>query len=173
MSPPPEERGKDGSRNRTSSHALSPWSPAAPRNLTSASRRRCRMRRPVPCNRRPWTPSPLVERDARARWKDLGRTQVPGEPCFCRQRARETEPANRPAPRSHCIVSLPKEATTALESSLTLALHWLHPPAGTCEVDTGRGAEEPAETYKCWTRVSSPPSCLAGNSKAAETGKNP
>lgn len=51
----------------------SPWSRAAPRNLTSASRRRCRMRRPVPCNRRQWAPVPLLgglQRDARG----LGRT---------------------------------------------------------------------------------------------------
>lgn len=175
MSPPPRGRGKDGSMNRTPSHALSPWSPAAPRNSISASPRRCRTRRPVPCNRRPWAPSPLpggLEKDARGLWKDSGRPQVPQKPSFRRQRVRRDCACEPPCSRVYCLVPRP-EATTALESALTLALRWLHPPAGTCEVDTGRGAEEPVETCTRWTRVSSPLDCLVGISKVAETQKNP
>lgn len=79
MSSPPQGRGKGGSRTGTPSYALSPWSRAAPRNLTSASRRRCRMRRPVPCSRRQWAPFPLLgglERDASGLGRDSGAGQA-------------------------------------------------------------------------------------------------
>lgn len=117
MSPPPEGRRKDGSVNRTPSRALSPWSPAAPRNSISASRRHCRTRRPVPCNRRPWARSPLpggLEREARGLWKDSGRPQVPGKPSFHRQRVRRDCACEPPCSPVYCVVPRP-EATTALD----------------------------------------------------------
>lgn len=104
--------------------------------------------------------------------KTRERPQVPGKPSFRRQRVRRDCACEPPCSPVYCVVPRP-EATTALESALTLALNWLHPPAGTCEVDTGRGAEEPAETCTRWTRVSSPLDCLVGTLKVADISHHP
>lgn len=146
--PPCRGRGRDGSRNRPLSRAFSPWSPAALRNSTFASRRRCRTRRPVPCNRRPWARFPLpggLERDASGLRKDSGGRQAESSPPEGAATLR-LRPARLPGPAAQSPSRGRRPA--AQESALTLALHWLHSPAGTCEVDTGRGAEEPAETCK-------------------------
>lgn len=147
-SPPFQRRGRAGDRNWMRSHAVSPLSPAALRNSTSASPERCRTHRPVPCNRRQWARSPQIgglENDGELILEGLGRLRCQSNLALATRGSNETAPAigwtQGPA---ELILPAEKQSLRAL----TLVLHWFYPPAWAGEVDTGRRAEEPGNTQR-------------------------
>lgn len=100
----------------------------------------------VTADRGPGFPCLVAWKGTRARSWESGARQTelspPGGAATPRLR-----PARLPGP-SALWVPRQQEAPGSPAVHLTLALHWLHPPSGTCEVDTGRGTEESAETCK-------------------------